>query len=106
MYAGEPNAIARFAERDEANALIESDRSKRDALLLRAFSLYAAAAERAYEEDWPDDAWKQWRYRRASLARVLAQQGLMQQVADAYGSVLKRLPPSRTPWERLTGKLP
>jgi eukaryotic-like serine/threonine-protein kinase len=96
MNAGEPYAIARFAERDEANAVMESDRSKRDELLLRAFGFYAAAAERAYEEGWPDVAWKDWRYRRASLARVLANRGMMQQVADSYSSVLRQRPPGRT----------
>jgi eukaryotic-like serine/threonine-protein kinase len=91
--AGEPTALARFAEREEHNALSQSDPSKRNAQLLEAFTLYAAAAERAHEEDWPDDAWKHWRYRRASLARLLAQDGLMQQVADAYREVLEKVPP-------------
>ena len=49
---------------------------------------YQAAAERARLEDWPDDAWKHWRYRRASLARVLAQEGMMPEVAHAYGATL------------------
>ena len=85
--AGEPNSLARFAERDERSSLDETDRSKQNALLLRAFSYYAAAAERAKNEDWPDDAWRHWRYRRATLARLLAREGLMQQVADAYASI-------------------
>ena len=85
--AGEPNSLARFAERDERNALDETERSKQNALLLQAFSYYAAAAERAKDEDWPDDAWRHWRYRRASLARLLAREGLMRQVADAYVSI-------------------
>jgi eukaryotic-like serine/threonine-protein kinase len=88
--AGEPNSLARFAERDERNALDESDLSKQNALLLRAFNFYAAAAERAKDEDWPDGAWRHWRYRRASLARVLANRGMMQQVADSYSSVLSQ----------------
>jgi hypothetical protein len=86
--AGEPNALARFAERDESTALGEADAPKRNALLLQAFTRYAAAAERARLEDWPDDAWKHWRYRRASLARVLAQEGMMPEVAHAYGATL------------------
>jgi hypothetical protein len=86
--AGEPNALARFAERDERDALAQTDLFKRNAQLLQAFRFYAAAAERAREEDWPDDAWKNWRYRRASLARVLAQRGMMQQVADAYRATI------------------
>ena len=87
MNTGEPNAIARFAERDEANAAIESDLSKRDELLLHAFGFYEAAVERASEEDWPDDAWRRWRYRRATLARLLARKGMMQQVANTYASI-------------------
>ena len=62
-------------------------RSKAHALLLRAFRFYAAAAERAHDEDWPDEAWRGWRYRRATLARLLAREGMMTQVADAYTSV-------------------
>jgi hypothetical protein len=83
----EPNALARFAVRDEMNALAEQDRSKQHALLLNAFSYYAAAAERARGEDWPDEAWKNWRYRRATLARLLAREGMMQQVAAEYTAV-------------------
>ncbi len=88
--AGEPNALARIAEREENSALVQTDTKSRNARLLQAFRLYAAAAEVAREEAWPEDAWKQWRYRRASLARVLAQQGMMQQVADAYGAMLDK----------------
>jgi TPR repeat protein len=98
--AGEPNAIARFAERDERNALAQTDPSEQNAQLLQAFTLYAAAAERAREEDWPDGAWKDWRYRRATLARLLANAGMMQQVADAYSAMLaKGTPRSSTWWE-------
>jgi TPR repeat protein len=85
--AGEPNSLARFAERDERNALDETDLSKQTTLLLRAFRYYAAAAERAKDQDWPDDAWRHWRYRRATLARLLAREGLMQRVADTYASI-------------------
>jgi TPR repeat protein len=87
--ASEPNALARFAERDERNAIAETDPQKRDALLLHAFSNYAAASERAHDEDWPDDAWRNWRYRRATLARFLAREGMMQEVANAYHSALR-----------------
>jgi TPR repeat protein len=87
--AGEPNALARLAERDETSAFTESDSRKRNALLLQSFRYYAAAAERAKNEDWPYDTWRHWRYRRATLARLLAREGMMQQVADAYASVRK-----------------
>jgi TPR repeat protein len=82
--AGEPDALARFAERDERNALTETDTQRRNALLLQAFRFYTAASVRAHGEDWPDDAWRNWRYRRATLARLLAREGRMQQVADTY----------------------
>jgi hypothetical protein len=82
--AGEPNALARFAERDQEKALAETSEQSSDTLLLQAFKFYAASVERAHDEDWPDDAWRNWRYRRASLARILAREGMMQQVADAY----------------------
>jgi TPR repeat protein len=88
--AGEPHALARLAERAERQALAESDPEKTAELLLHAFADYAAAAERAHDEDWPDEAWRHWRYRRATLARILASQGRMQQVADTYAEVLAR----------------
>jgi len=28
--------------------------------------------------------WRNWRYRRATLARLLAREGMMQQMGDAY----------------------
>jgi len=85
--AGEPNALARVAERDAANALAESSAPRRNSLLLQAFVFFAAAAERAENEDWPDEVWRNWRYRRATLARLLAREGMMQEVADAYRAV-------------------
>jgi hypothetical protein len=35
-------------------------------------------------DDWPDEAYRTWRYQRASLARLLANEGMMRDVADAY----------------------
>jgi hypothetical protein len=78
--AGEPNALARFASFYDGN----------NPNLLEAFKYYAAASLRARNEDWPDDAWRSWRYRRASLARLIARRGQMQQVADAYQAVLSQ----------------
>jgi hypothetical protein len=82
--AGEPTALARFGERDDRDALAEKDPLKANARLLRAFQFYAAAAGRAHDEAWMDEAWKSWRYRRATLARLLAHEGMMPQAADAY----------------------
>lgn len=85
---GEPYALAQLAERDEATAVSEPSIPRKNALLLNAFSEYAAAAERAHDEDWPeDDAWRDWRYHRATLARLLAREGMMPQVAAAYTRV-------------------
>ena len=71
------------------------DPSKAYSLLLRAFLFYAAAAKRAYDEDWPDEAWRHWRYRRATLARLLAHEGMMSQVADAYTSMREQMIPHK-----------
>jgi dipeptidyl aminopeptidase/acylaminoacyl peptidase len=85
--AREPHALARFAERYDDAALATDNAASRAAALLTAFARYAAAAEKARQEDWPDDTWRNWRYRRASLARVLARDGLMYDVASTYESV-------------------
>jgi WD40 repeat protein/class 3 adenylate cyclase len=86
---GEPDTLGRLARREEVSAIGQPSTSKRDALLLMAFRDFAAAAARAQAEGWPDDAWRHWRYRRATLARLLARDGMMQQVADAYARVSK-----------------
>jgi TPR repeat protein len=85
--AGEPHALARFGERYDDAALVTDNAASRATALLTAFTRYAAAAEKARHEDWPDDTWRNWRYRRASLARVLGRDGLMYDVASAYESV-------------------
>jgi WD40 repeat protein len=103
---GEPSALARIAERDERNAVAETDLSKRDTLLLHAFSNYAAASERAHDEDWPEEIWRHWRYRRATLARLLAREGMMQQVADAYQTQRDKWSPhARTMWQAVAAGL-
>ncbi len=86
--AHEPNALARFAQRAERNAVSESSTKKRNGLFLEAFKLYAEAAERAQDQGWPDSAWSSWRYRRATLARALALEGMMPEAADAYRIIL------------------
>ena len=103
--AGEPSALARFGEREENIALAEKDISRANARLLAAFRFYTAAAERAHDEDWPDEGWKHWRYRRATLARVLAREGMMSQVADAYTAVREQQPGHATTlWEEIRAK--
>jgi WD40 repeat protein/serine/threonine protein kinase len=97
--AGEPSALARFAERADAAASSDVDAAKKNAMHLEAFKYYANATERARIEDWPDEAWRNWRYRRASLARLLAREGMMGQVADAYSSVRAQMS-SRRPMLR------
>ena len=85
--AGEPTSLARLAVRAEAEAAHESTAGERDGLLLQSFRCYAAAAEAAGDEAWPDTSWANWRYHRATLARMLGQAGMMQSVADAYQKV-------------------
>jgi WD40 repeat protein/serine/threonine protein kinase/TPR repeat protein len=91
--AGEPNALARFAESEADAASHEENVEKKTAHLLESFKYYAAAAERSRREDWPEDAWRNWRYRRASFARLLAREGMMQQVADNYHTVRRQYAP-------------
>lgn len=85
--AKEPNALAHLGEREEEIAAADRNSSDERVHLIAAFRYYATAAERARREDWPVEAWKNWRYHRASLARRLARAGLMKQVADAYDAV-------------------
>jgi TPR repeat protein len=98
--AGEPNALARFAEKEERAVLTAESSAERTEHLLKAFRYYASAAERARLEDWPDAAWRDWRYRRASIARVLAREGMMEQVADEYAAVRKQCASRPTTWQR------
>jgi WD40 repeat protein/tRNA A-37 threonylcarbamoyl transferase component Bud32 len=101
--AGEPNALARFAQKAEDGSEHAQNAAQRHSQLLNALKYYAAAAERARSEDWPDETWKNWRYRRASLARLLARDGMMAQVAEVYEGALQQYS-SSTPamWERST----
>jgi WD40 repeat protein len=77
----------RLAAQRVHDALAEPDRSKQDEILLDAFSLYARAANDARLRNRTDEL-VQSRHRRATLARVLAQHGMMRQVADAYLAAL------------------
>ena len=97
----EPTALARFAERDDRAAFSDESATTRNALLLQAFRYYAAATERARLEDWPDDAWKEWRYRRASIAHLLERAEMMEQVAAEYDAVRRQYAPPRTLWQRV-----
>jgi WD40 repeat protein/tRNA A-37 threonylcarbamoyl transferase component Bud32 len=99
--AAEPNALARFAERAGDAAFSETDPAKRNRYRLDSFRHYAAAAERARIEDWPDEAYGNWRYQRASLARLLADEGMMREIADAYAEVRKQYAPRHTMRDRL-----
>jgi TPR repeat protein len=99
--AAEPNALARFAQRAGEAAFAETDPAKRNAHRLESFRYYAAAAERARIEDWPDEAYRNWRYQRASLARVLASEGMMRDIASAYDEVRNQYAPRRTLRDRL-----
>lgn len=104
--AAEPNALARFADRDTRAASTEANPEKKHAYMLESFGYYAAASLQAQNEDWPPSEWRNWRYHRASLARVLDRNGMMQQVADAYSAILEK--GNRRPkswWQRMAAKL-
>ncbi|MGC1459277.1 MAG: protein kinase [Steroidobacteraceae bacterium] len=85
---GEPGALARFGQRAEEAARAVSEAAERQRRRLEAFRYYAAASERARREGWPDETWRNWRRRRASLARLLALEGSVDEVASAYDAVL------------------
>ncbi len=92
--AGEPHALARFGERVLDEAYAEADSAKKRKLMLESFRYYAAAAEVARLENFPDDAWRSWRYQRASLARLLARQGMMRPVAETFEQVRRKYAPA------------
>lgn len=81
-------AMAATAAREEQAALAEPDARVRAVHLLKAFTDYATAAELARLRQRPDAEWIDWRRRRASLARVLAREGLMRETAAAYRGAL------------------
>jgi hypothetical protein len=68
-------------------AFAANSAAERRSHFLEAFEFYARAADRARAAGWPDEAWRDWRYRRASLARLLAHDGLMREVAKVYDDV-------------------
>jgi WD40 repeat protein/TPR repeat protein len=98
--SGEPTALGYLAQLEDRTALSSRDSGERSAHLLQAFRYYASAAERARLENWPDDAWRNWRYRRASIARLLAREGMMQEVAGEYDAVRTQYKPPSA-WRRL-----
>jgi WD40 repeat protein len=84
---GKAMQLANGARQAERQALAETSRSRRNARLLSAFRSYAAAVKEADSEHWPSDASRVLRYRRATLARLLARDGMMQDVVKAAGMV-------------------
>ena len=102
--AGNPNSLARYAEREEEIAFAADNRDDRNSHLLGAFEHYAAASERARLEAWPDAAWINWRYRRATIAHVLANEGMMEAVAARYEEIRRELAPRETAWRRLESR--
>jgi hypothetical protein len=87
---GEPNALARYGQREEEAARVASDAGERHRRRLEAFRYYASASESARRQGWPDEGWREWRLHRASLARLLALEGGMPEVAATYDALLRR----------------
>lgn len=87
---GEPYALARYGQRELQAAQAAPDARERQQHQLEAFRFYAAAADRARREGWPDQDWRNWRLHRASLARLLEHQDQMAAVTAVYEAVLKR----------------
>ena len=98
----EPETLARLGAAADEAAFRAATAADRNAHFLEAFQLFAAAAARAQDEGWPEEAWSGWRHRRASLARLLASAGMMAEVSDVYERIRGQSAP-RTPsvWERV-----
>jgi WD40 repeat protein/serine/threonine protein kinase len=93
LLLGLPPATRR-AQKSDATALARlGERAEASDDPLRAFEYYAAAAEASHSQGMPDDTWKDWRYRRAYLARLLARQGKMADVAKRYAEVRQKYAP-------------
>ncbi len=100
----EPTSLALLAEEADTAALLAKTDNEKNTHSLEAFRYFAAAAARAQGKGWPDGAWRRWRYRRASLARLLARSGMMDQAAEIYENVRARnAPQPASLWDRLAG---
>jgi WD40 repeat protein len=86
----DPAALARQAEAAQRGAISETNEAQKNARLLTAFEGYAAATAAAEARGVPEETRRPWRYRRASLARILARAGKMREVAEAYGHIVGR----------------
>lgn len=103
----QPNTWAKLGEQAYDSAYNAKTPAQRNAYLLEAFRLFALAATQAEGEHWPEDSWREWRHRRASLARLLARAGMMQDVADTFAAVVEhKTPQSQNLWQRLTNRNP
>lgn len=85
----EPEALGHIAEQTEIAAAPTGGGPSNEHLLLQALALYTLASEQARLQAWPDAVYKVWRYRRATLARVLAHDGLIREVVETYRSNIK-----------------
>jgi hypothetical protein len=106
-HSQQPDTLARLGEQAYDNAYSAKTPAQRNTYLLEAFRRFALAAAQAEGEHWPDDSYRDWRHRRASLARLLARAGMMQDVADTFAAVVKHeTRQSQNLWQRLTNRNP
>jgi eukaryotic-like serine/threonine-protein kinase len=83
----QPQEMARLGEQAYDSAFSAGASAQRNRHLLESFRLFALAAAQAERESWPDDLWREWRHRRASIARLLAREGMMEDVARIFATV-------------------
>jgi hypothetical protein len=103
----QPVTLARLGEQAYDKAYSAKTPAQRNTYLLEAFRLFALAAAQAEGEHWPENSCREWRHRRASLARLLARAGMMQDVADTFAAVVERKTPQpQNLWQRLTNRHP
>jgi hypothetical protein len=85
--------LAKLGEEAYEAAYSAQTPGDRNAHLLEAFRSFALAAAQAESENWADDRWREWRHRRASLARLLARAGMLENVADIFAGITERQAP-------------
>ena len=88
----EPFALGELARRAEMSGLKVTSTAEQQRHWREAFVSYAQAAEFARRLEWPEANLRGWRYRRATLARLLGRDHLMPQVAIDFAEVIKGSP--------------
>src|SRR5262249_51292710 len=77
LTADDPRILVQTAEAEERAAIASPKPSDKYARLQHALALYTKAVQRASDSGWPQGYVRPWRYRRATLVRVLDRLGTL-----------------------------